>query len=238
MMLKLIRIGFLTLVGMLTIDLVAATLMEVSAKPVDAANKVQKFAPYLRPLKFPDGDNYCSSSSISYKGKVFTLTNNHCCEVVEGMFGKGEVRVGRHIEKIIHQSKMHDVCVLTSQQIYTPIKLAKEPAKMLGPVTMIGWPRGQFLVPRFGYIVAKDVRTCVGHRDGGVDCRPSTLGSTLIYGGNSGSPVFNSNWEVVNLAYAGNMFIHTYAIYVPYVYVRAALEEAWLKQARLPLQRY
>lgn len=215
----------LTLLNMVT--LVAYPLYE-STFEMDKSYPKQ-ISEYTRPLKDAEGQRYCSSSSINYKGSVFTLTNNHCCDFGNGMFEKDVVRVGDSLEKVIYQSRIADVCVLTSSQKDTPLRLAKRELEILDEVLLLGYPRGDSLTPRYGHLIAVEQEICLQY-DIGVQCIGANFISTITYPGNSGSPVFNEKGEVVNLLYAGNMYVLTYGITVPYYYVRAALEEALIAQ--------
>jgi len=189
---------------------------------------IKDLSNFTQPLKNSIGDNYCSSSTVDYKGQIFTVTNNHCCNHGLGMFGEGEVRVGDFIEKVIHQSILHDVCILTSKYIASPIKLADKGVEVLDKVLVMGYPRGGFLTPRWGHVIHLNREVCISD---GIDeaCAPSNFLSTITYGGNSGSPIFNDKGELVNIIYAGNTFIHTYGISVPYVFIKDALNEAYSK---------
>jgi len=196
---------------------------------------VKELAPYTRPLKMPDGSRYCSSSSINYKGHIVTLTNNHCCDYGNGMFGYNEVRVGDSIEEILYQDDYADICILTSVQKDTPIRLAEREFDFLDPLLLMGYPRGDFLAPRAGHMVVLNEEVCVRYTDG-LKCIESNYISTISYGGNSGSPVFNSRSEVVNVLYAGNPYINSFGITVPYILVRNALDKyvrIYDKQERL-----
>ena len=227
------RICVMTIVG-LTLLVVVPALLQHYAYPTheasiskDMSPLVKKVAKYVRPLNTVAGDRYCSSSSVNYKGNVFTVTNNHCCDFGLTQFGEGEVRVGNVIENVIHRSKIADVCILTSSQKDTPIKLAKNEFGVLDRALLMGYPRGEFLTPRYGHVIAKDIEVCIPYAElDDIVCVSSNFLSTISYGGNSGSPLLNEQGNITNVLYAGDLFIHTYSITVPYFYLRAALEEA------------
>jgi len=194
----------------------------------ESKSGIQKYAPYTQPLRDQLGANYCSSSVISYKGRTFTVTNNHCCDYGLTLFGHDEIRVGDVIEKIIHQSAKHDVCVLTSYRRKSPIRLANREFKKLEKVLVMGYPRGGFLTPRWGHYIAQDIEICIPGPMG-MDCKLSNFVLAITYGGNSGSPVFNMRGELVNLIYAGNMYIHTFGVTVPFRHVKDAISKAYDK---------
>lgn len=188
--------------------------------------EIKKYAPYTPPLKDRVGNNYCSSSIVRHRNQVFTVTNNHCCDIGVQEFGHNNVRVRDTIEKIVHRSRNHDICVLTSWLSYSPIRISSKPLKPLDKVLVMGYPRGSFLTPRFGHVIAQDISVCIPDFSGNPVCTPGDFISTTIYGGNSGSPVFDRNGRLTAVIYAGNMFIHTFGIAVPHRFVKEALDAA------------
>lgn len=189
----------------------------------------KEVAPFTLPLKNSVGDKYCSSVAISYKGKDMTLTNNHCCDYGKDLFGGKAVRVGNHIEDILFQSPIADVCVLTSNIKNSPIKLATKEFDLFDKMLIMGYPRGDFLVPRYGRVILKGEEVCIAYADDTEKCVDSNFTSAISYGGNSGSPVFNEKGELVNLLYAGPSRLHTYSITVPLVFVQAAVMEGYIR---------
>lgn len=180
----------------------------------------KKTAPYSLPLKTPDGARYCSSVAIKYKGKQRTLTNSHCCEYQ--FYEPGSVRIGDRLERILHISLEADVCVLTSA-IKSPLKLSKSEFKLWEPSLTMGYPMGFNLTPRQGYVIILNEPVTVRY-DGYVLTTPSNWVSSMTFPGNSGSPVFNKQGDVVNLIYAGPDPLFGYGITVPHRYLKNALE--------------
>lgn len=162
--------------------------------------KIKELAKYTRPLMTSQGRRYCSSSSVKYKGKSYTLTNMHCCEHT-GEFESGTLRVGDSLEQILFVSDKADVCILTSS-IKSKLKIASKEFKLYDPALLLGYPGGRDLTPRFGHVIVLNEPTTVDY--GYYLIRnPSNYISFLTFPGNSGSPVFNSRGEVTNLLYAG-----------------------------------
>lgn len=184
---------------------------------------VRDYASYVRPMTRLDGSRYCSSSTIDFAGSILTVTNKHCCDY-ESFPGSYRLINGA-LEKILYISDSHDVCVLTSGDTESPIKVARRDVKVLDVVLVLGYPRGTFLTPRKGHVVAKDVFVSTGGPK-----RPSHFLSTTTYPGNSGSPVFNENGELVGLIYAGSRTLVTYGITVPYRYLLESLIVAKMAQ--------
>lgn len=184
---------------------------------------IKKAVGAVAPLKDILFRRYCSSVSVSYMGKNYTLTNRHCCNAYDDIFVNGYRFIGYRIEKILYKSESNDVCVLTSKSKKS-IKLAKKPAKMFDTVLVFGYPRGKMLTPRFGHVLSTSSRSCIEYRDG-VRCEDGIVSSNLIFPGNSGSPLLNMDGELVGLAYAGNWAI-SYSISVKLENIRKVLDRA------------
>lgn len=200
-------------------------LQPVQVMQIKSIKKLKQVVKHTKPLKNSYGQRFCSSVSIKYKKEYFNVTNRHCCNVPAG-FEKGIVRVGDSLERIIVSSKYHDVCVLTSRDKKTPIRLAKKEFKMFDRVTLLGYPRGDVLTPRDGYLISLNIPVEVNYGFHTITKRSNYI-STLTFGGNSGSPVFNSKGELVNLLYAGPTPIFMYGVTVPHKYVKAVIEHAY-----------
>lgn len=205
-------------------SLIYALHMSVDVINITATNhKVIKDShTFVRPLMDMDGHRYCSSSSIKYGNEVYTLTNWHCCD--GNVFSDGKLRVLDTLEKVLYMDTTHDICVLTSSQKDTTLELSDKEFEYLDPVTMMGFPRGDVLTPRHGYIISLDTDTSVGYSMGTRTLK-SNISSAVIFPGNSGSPVFNSEGKVTNLAYAGPNPILQYSVFVPLRYIKEVMEK-------------
>lgn len=186
--------------------------------------KLKEIAKHVHALKTANGSRYCSSSAVQYKGEVYTLTNVHCCEAIDE-FGKDSVRVGNTIERILYTSVIADVCVLTSSDKTSTLKLANKEPEILDPVMLLGFPRGEDMTPRFGHIIVKNRWTSVDYGEY-ILTRPSDYITTLTFPGNSGSAIFNKNGEIVGLLYAGPHPLFQYGIAVPLRFITHAIRQA------------
>lgn len=178
----------------------------------------KELSKHVTPFRYLKANNriYGSGSYIKYNGKVFIITNRHVCNAI-GL--SSYIQVDSTINKIIARSSKYDLCLLETDK-KDGLTVAKERANPLDDVTLIGFPRGIGKVIRHGAII-RDTMPCVGYGKGIVRCVPSTQISALAYPGNSGSPVLNSDGEVIGLLYAGsNTYVHA-----PYIVKHSQLIE-------------
>lgn len=219
---RIVRTAFWTLFG---IGITGLIVPHMSGKWYSKALTIQKPIKRVRraarPLNTIYGARYCSSSAIKYKGKMYTLTNRHCCEAYKNDSQNESRFVGGHLEKILLVSQSNDICVLTSSS-KVGLKLARRPLKAFERVMVMGYPRGGRLTPRFGHIISEGSNICLNY-DYGKRCEMAIVSTNLVYPANSGSPMVNMNGEVVGLVYGGN-FLSSLAISVQLKYIRGALE--------------
>lgn len=188
---------------------------------------INKVKDTIKALQDNPESKYCSSSAVKYKGKIYTVTNRHCCEARK-LYDNKWRDVGGRFEKILYTSLHNDVCILTSSS-KKYIKLAKKPVKRFQKVLVMGHPLGEKLTARFGHVVSTLQKTCVNYENEGILCKKSIVSTVLILPGNSGSPLVNMKGELVGLVYAGNRY-SSLSISVPLKYVRFALEGARLER--------
>lgn len=87
--------------------------------------------------------------------------------------------------EVLRDDDMNDVCVLRGAMKGSPIILAKKEPNIGERVWTEGYPRGVFLISEGYWSGARDMDT--------------TVASTAIWGGASGSPVMNAEGEAVAL---------------------------------------
>ena len=116
-----ISLGIILVVAGFLVRAIAYTgLHTYAAYQTISKEKLDKYSKSMSPLLDAWGSRYCSSSQIKYKGKVFSVTNRHCCETPT--FFSPQVNIGDQLETPLFISKEHDVCVLTATKVKKPLK--------------------------------------------------------------------------------------------------------------------
>lgn len=145
---------------------------------------------------------YCSASHIEYKGKVFVVTNRHCCKLPTSNLA-GHRLVGNTYRKVLLTSPKFDLCVLESDR-KEGLKVASKGPSRYDKVAVIGYSFGRPRTLSEGlYVHSEDY--CLNY--GGmfeydVKCAYSYVTNVHVYPGNSGSPMFNEAGEVIGIVYA------------------------------------
>lgn len=216
-----IRIGLVIGIWILMMPTVILPTYSTLISDRGLSNKVKDKINPLRDWQF---NRYCSSSVVKYKGKKYTVTNRHCCNAYEKQFKEGYRLVGTSFQKILKSDRENDICVLTASKKAEYLRLAKNPAKTYQKVFIFGYPKGHIKTPRFGHVLSKNYRVCITYKKDYVGCEDAILTSTLVFPGNSGSPLLNMRGKLVGVIYGGN-FALGYGIAVKLENVKRVLED-------------
>lgn len=143
------------------------------------------------------------SLSNDHEGAGSTiLTNKHVCAAGDSASYTLTDHMGHKVPATFVRMAPHaDLCLLHTDAVIEPVKLAPRDAKRGDHVFVVGAPHGVF--PNFteGYISGYCPVDIV---DSTIEIHLRALcTSVAIYPGNSGSPVFDDNDRVVGIMFAG-----------------------------------
>jgi len=185
-------------------------------------------------------------------GKHFIMTNKHVCGVKDK---DGYVRIKHPslkidvFRKVIYEDGTHDLCLVDAKDLdFKPLTLGSDQTKG-DTLYVVGHPGLRSLTTSFGeYIGRTDIELefSVEKKE---DCPgkiydipypwseifgrswvctksyESLESTTVIYGGNSGSPAVNKWGHLVGVAFAGNTEQEHNTFYVPLKYVKNVLNK-------------
>lgn len=142
------------------------------------------------------------------------LTNKHVCEAgVNASYTLTDFTGKRFKATFVRVAPHTDLCLLRTEALIKPVKLAKRDARKGEHIFVVGAPRGVF--PNFtdGYVSGYCFIDMAGENFE-VHLR-AVCTSVPIYPGNSGSPAFNDNGEVVGIMFAGRRDSEHMTVMVP-----------------------
>ena len=210
--------------------LIAVLLAPVATDRIGEIYLATLVKPKVVALTKPRG-RYCTGSHIQYKGKVYMVTNRHCCEGGTD-FVKSFQTDYKDGHKVLHISNEHDVCVASSREKYG-LFISTDYA--IGDlVTVIGYPRGLSQTTRIGNIFDISTRN--------FPWLPAPVFHKFIhitatsYSGNSGSPVVDRLGRVIGLLFGVIPPYFTEGMVVPSEYIISALEATQKQQLTKPAQ--
>lgn len=214
---SLINITLLTFVGLLLISMYADKKNDEAieaAKVTTIRSNVGKYvvAPHVVKITIKQNGEAIGSGTgfyLSYLGKVRIVTNKHICDQSEG---EREIFIKNRKYQILDISKTQDLCIIKSDRDIG-LEVAAQDVQDTDRVILVGHPRGLSLTIREGYVMESGASTFDWISEDAVNYK---MISAISYPGNSGSPVTNSNGEVVGVLFAGSSMFITEGLIVPY----------------------
>jgi len=213
----LIRITILVVLGLvitkLHIDHTNQTALDLARKTTIQSN-IGKYvvAPHVVKIIVKEDGMALGSGTgfyIQYLDKTRIVTNKHICDQSEG---PRQMFIGSKRYRILAISKTQDLCILQSDRDLG-LKLATSDVLPTDAVILVGHPRGLALTIREGHVMEEgsDIFDWISDKE--VDYK---MISAISYPGNSGSPVTDSNGDVIGVLFAGSPQFITEGLIVPY----------------------
>jgi len=177
-----------------------------------------------------DKNSGASGVIVKHGGKRFILTNNHVCSLGIGKYlvVESNARI-KTIVSFIQRSKKHDLCkIKLSDNQFSNLNGVQLSSFSISPrknAIVVGYP---LLLPQ---IVSKGEAqnlVIIGIRSGLFSPTveyTSQIFTNLTYPGSSGSPIFNSRYQLTNLVFAGIGGALSFTFAVPYSAIRTFLDE-------------
>lgn len=129
----------------------------------------------------------CSSFAVEHLGRIFHITNKHCCAAAD-MYFEGELK------KPIHISKTNDLCAL-EHNLTQGLQLAEKDVEVTNKIYILGYPKGNDLTITEGRVSRKKLF---------VYGENMTLTTAKTDRGGSGGVVTNTAGHVVGVLTIGD----------------------------------
>lgn len=164
-----------------------------------------------------DNQRFATGFHLKYEGKVYIVTNKHVCDFNKKVYDHDFIQFEDYVGKVIAVDTTHDLCLVSSNR-KMGLKLSENASKPTDELILVGHPRGLGKTIRHGYHVSDE--KIYANWIGFAKMYDSIQASFIAYGGNSGSPVCNTDGDVVAVLYAGDPRFHTETVLVPLEYIK------------------
>lgn len=180
----------------------------------DSSDKIKRLKFPVVKIKYPNsgGTGVCIKTFSLMDGtKIsYILTNKHIADSIKNRdegYAQIEIYDGkRYLAKVFAVSDQFDLALLEMYGIELPIaKISQIESKPLDEVLVLGFPQLQFAITKG--IVTGIVKNVLGYK--------SLQISAGVWGGSSGSPVYNEKEEIVGLVFASNRRVSFFSYAVP-----------------------
>lgn len=159
--------------------------------------------------------------SILNDGKYsYIITNKHVCYPMNtAKYTLIDISGANHRALYVKKDELSDLCMLKTLSYVPPVKVADGNALFGEKILIIGAPKGVFPMITGGYIGAYQDVSSEDFKQETVMNETfkfrSQLVSATIYPGNSGSPVFNEDGEVIGVVFGNNLEAGSIGFIVP-----------------------